>query len=1143
MRNKHRRPGRHRHLAYGTAALLAVAGLAATTALVAPTSAGATPDAATGSSAGSTTKVTLITGDTVGVTGGSRVIGVDRGKGRAKVPYSVQSLGGHTYVIPDDAAPLVASGRLDRRLFDVTQLVADGYDDSHRRTLPLIVSYRGSARTADDAKRALLSADVEVKRQLPSLHGESVTADKPDAVSVWAALTRPTQEAVTTERGIDRVWLDGKVEARPSQDEDPDPTQGTAQIHAPDAWKAGYDGKGVKIAVLDSGLDATHPDLKGSIAGSKDFTGENSTDDRLGHGTHVASTLVGSGARSGGKYKGVAPGAKLLVGRVLNGEGDGGESGIIAGMQWAVKQGAKVISMSLGGDDTPGVDPMEQAANDLSASSGALFVMAAGNEGPKPGTIDSPGAASAALTVAAVDSQDKLADFSSRGPDTSHELKPDISAPGVDIIAAKATHGSLGDPAGPGYVRMSGTSMATPHVSAAAAILAQEHPDWTGQRIKAALMASTVAMNGSDSPYERGTGRVDLARAIRQTVIADTPSISFGQQLWPHNDDQPVTKTLTYRNTGTEPVTLDLSLAGDAPAGMFTVSPSRVTVPAGGTATAAVTADTRVGTEDGAYGATITASAQGANGESVRTTLGAVREAESYDLTLKGIGRDGKPNAPHRLDVIGLDNGKQWFFADDGSSQASASKTKIRVPRGRYLISAQLTPDTDEPVEVTQLVAPRLNVNRTTTVTLDARKAKPFKVTAPDPRARLSSGAVVIGARGAKPEYDYADWLGLGDNDVYSRYFLGQVGPSAPAGDFIAQAGGVWQRGTTGDVYDLVTTRRGSFFTGLTRTYSARGLAKVVTSIGSNAKGSLAAPTAYWSTPGWPALSAGPAGGTGSFRPVPAASVVHHVYTGDGLRWDLGPGVTSDSISSTFKATAPRRYSPGRTYRETYNTGVFGPLTTDSKTVGDPGAVRAGEAYAVCVPMLSDGAGHANYDAGTTRFHLTSGSRTIADIPANPCGAPLAGLLPQKATYRLAISTSQSAGSVTVGGRASAVWTFTSSPTADNKVERLPLSVVRFTPKLSLTSTAKAGTELTVPIRLQGPAAKRGAVKSLVVKVSYDGGRTWKSTTVHTAKDGKRHLTLTSPARPTTVGLKATLVDRDGNTVTETLPSAYRTVR
>ncbi|MDX3642739.1 S8 family serine peptidase [Streptomyces sp. MB09-02B] len=1106
-----------------------------------PETAASTPAPAAG--LGAATRVTLITGDTVSVVGGTRVTAVDRREGRSRTTYSVRSLGGHTYVVPDDAAPLVASGRLDRRLFDVTQLVADGYDDGHRRTLPLIVSYEGSTESAEGARRSLLSADVEVERRLPAVDGESLTAEKADAPDVWKALTRPAEGAVTTERGIDRVWLDGRVEATPSRDENPDPAQGTAQIHAPEAWKAGYDGKGVKVAVLDSGIDVTHPDVKGAVVGSKDFTGSRSTDDRAGHGTHVASTVVGSGVRSGGKYKGVAPGAKLLVGRVLDDRGRGQDSWLIAGMQWAAGQGAQVISMSLGGTDTPGVDPMEKAVGDLSASSGALFVIAAGNEGPQPGTVNTPGAASAALTVAAVDSEDGLADFSSVGPDASGELKPDISAPGVDIVGAKAAHGTQGDPAAPGYVRMSGTSMATPHVAGAAAILAQAHPDWSGQRLKAALMGSTVPLHGSSSPYAQGTGRVDVARALRQTVMAETPSLSFGLQRWPHTDDEPIGRTLTYRNTGSTPVTLDLSAAAGAPDGMFTVAPDRLTVPAGGTASATVTADTRVGTADGAFGGTITATA--ATGESVRTTVGAVREVESYDLTLKGIGRDGRATAPHRLSVVGLDTGTSWSFADDGTAPTSTSTTRVRVPKGRYLISAQLTNGTPDSPQLTQLVAPGLKVDRAMTLPLDARTGKLLKITAPDARARLTGGSLLFGARGAERAYDYAEYVGLGDNSEYRRVHLGQVGPAVPAGDFEAQVGGIWQRGTTGDLYDLAVTRKGTFFTGLNRTFTQRGLAKVVTSIGSNAKGSIATPSASWRTMGLSALADVNFDNRGEFWPVPAASVVHHVSTEGGLRWDLGAVLVTDDnpFLSVFETPVPRRYEPGRTYRDTFNTGVFGPVTSDSLTVGGPGAVRAGTAYAVCLPLLSDGAGHANYTDAKTRLRLTSGSTTVIDTRMAPCGFPLDGLLPRKADYRLSIDTSRPAGSVTVGARVSAVWTFSSAPTVGDKIERLPLSVVRFSPKLSLTSTAKAGTRLTVPIGIQGPAARKGAVKSLTVRVSYDGGRTWKPTTVRTDAHGKRSLALTHPARPTTVGLKATLVDRDGNTVTETMPTAYRTVR
>src|SRR5262249_26515680 len=158
-------------------------------------------------------------------------------------------------------------------------------------------------------------------------------------------------------------------------------------------------------------------------------------------------------------------------------EGYGQDSWVLAGMEWAARSGAKVVNMSLG-DVAPsdGSDPMSQAVNTLSAEYGTLFVIAAGNAGPEP--ISTPGAAAPALTVGAVDKQDALAYFSSTGPLTvTGALKPDISAPGVDITAARSqdmTDGETGL-----YRTLSGTSMATPHVAGAAAILAQRHPGWT----------------------------------------------------------------------------------------------------------------------------------------------------------------------------------------------------------------------------------------------------------------------------------------------------------------------------------------------------------------------------------------------------------------------------------------------------------------------------------------------------------------------------------------------------------------------------------------------------------------------------------------------------------------------------------------
>ncbi|NUS53889.1 MAG: S8 family serine peptidase, partial [Streptomycetaceae bacterium] len=604
-----------------------------------------------------------------------------------------------------------------------------------------------------------------------------MTAPKPGAGQVFKALTDPLAGRpgdLTTAPGVDRIWLDARrnlrtdsgrttVAANPSAGTatsapqgtsgikgTPDPKGGPVQIGAPVAWKAGYDGKGVNVAVLDTGVDATHPDVKGRIAAAKDFSGSGSTDDGNGHGTHVASTIAGSGARSGGTYVGVAPGARLLVGKVLDDFGSGDDSGILAGMQWAVQQKAKIVNMSLGSTDFTGEDPLEQAVNDLSKSSGTLFAIAAGNEGPTDTTVGSPGAAEQALTVAAVDRDDKPADFSSRGPTAENALKPDLSAPGVDIVAAKAAHGREGDPAAPGYVSMSGTSMAAPATAGAAAILAQQHPDWTGQQIKSVLLASVKPLFGQ-SAYTVGAGRVDLGRAINQTVSAAPASVDLGTQQWPHADDRPVSRTLTYRNSGDRPVTLDLSLTDQvdpggkaAPsAGVFTVSPARLTVPAGGTTEATVTADTHAdGLADGAWSAAVTATG---GGQRVRSAVGVVREVESYDLTLKATGRDGKPASGTDLTIAGLDSGRTYRPYDSGDKDRDGRVT-VRLPKGRYLLDTRIERTIGGHDELSWLVTPGLVMDRDRALTLDARTARPVHLTASDTRAKLRRAQTVIAA-------------------------------------------------------------------------------------------------------------------------------------------------------------------------------------------------------------------------------------------------------------------------------------------------------------------------------------------------------------------------------------------------------------
>jgi len=225
---------------------------------------------------------------------------------------------------------------------------------------------------------------------------------------------------------------------------------GHAHIGVADAWKH-TKGKGVVVAVLDTGVDQDHRDLKGQVLKVKDFTGSRSgPSDVSGHGSHCAGVVAA--AENGVGMVGVAPEAKLLVGKVLNDRGSGLSSWIAAGIDWAVDEGADVISMSLGSGAS---DPRIKAAVERAASKGVIVVAAAGNEGPGDGTVGFPGRYPECVCVAAVDSKGKVAEFSSRGE------RVDIAAPGVSVRSCYP---------GDRFATMSGTSMATPYVAGVAAL-------------------------------------------------------------------------------------------------------------------------------------------------------------------------------------------------------------------------------------------------------------------------------------------------------------------------------------------------------------------------------------------------------------------------------------------------------------------------------------------------------------------------------------------------------------------------------------------------------------------------------------------------------------------------------------------------
>ncbi|WP_371409862.1 S8 family serine peptidase [Micromonospora zamorensis] len=1060
------------------ATALVAAGLAAQ-----PASAQERPTAAGSGTSGA---FTLITGDRVTLDADGRP-DIQRAQGRAGMRFVSSREDGHQYVIPVDAIPLLRDGRLDRRLFDLTALGELGYDD-RAAELPLLVAY--PENEAAQARTATVGGDGRVRADLPAAHALAVRAGRDDRVTLWASLTRGTTSARTLTTGVTHIWLDGKRKV--SLD------RSVPQIGAPAAWQAGLDGTGVTVGVLDTGIDANHPDFAGHLTEVRDFTGGNDPGDAVGHGTHVASTIVGSGAASGGRYRGVAPGAKLLVGKVCA-TTECQDSDIITGMQWLAPQ-TRVVNLSVGGDDAPGLDPLETAVQELSHRYGTLFVVAAGNEG-KPKSVSSPASADDALAVAAVDADDQRAYFSSRGPRIGdNHIKPEISAPGVDIVAAAP---------GGEYATMSGTSMATPHVAGTAAILAGQHPDWAGPQLKAALMDSAKP-TGENTIYEQGAGRVDIARAVAQPVAAEVAAIDFPVQRWPHADDTPVTQVVGYRNTGTAPVTLTLGIA-PAPSGMLTVSPTTLVVPAGGRAQATITVDTRVDAPDGVYQGALTAT--GAGDLRVRTPFALNREIESYDVRLDHTGRDGRPATEYTTVAANLATGEFSTLA------VAPGGGILRLPKGRYALWSTI----HEADMSTLLVQPVLDVRGPVTEALDARNAKPVALTVPE------RDAVAISINVSANWDDGFRYPGVQLSGVsFADVFFGRIGPAVAAPEFTATLGvGLARPGRDATfrnspyTYDLAYVRPGDMFTGLTRKLSPKNLATVRTTYRSQSTATTAVRLHRAAAPG----GSGP---IGSRTPVdlPFRGTEYH-NTDGGISW------TSTFVEGDNSTTQTSTFTAGRSYTQTWNAAPFGPTVAQAPTLSPLGyAGRDGDTISVAsLPLFGDATGlPANRDDRPVQIRLLRDGKEIgtSDSPWAEFAVP-AG----KATYRLEATATRGAPD-TLSTSVSVAWTFTSAHTTSP--QRLPLTTVRSTPVLDDTNTGRAGRITTIPLALDRQAGSTAAAnRSLGVSASFDDGRTWIALPV------LRNVALIShPRRAGFVSLRLTATDTAGNTVTETIQRAYR---
>ena len=333
-------------------------------------------------------------------------------------------------------------------------------------------------------------------------------------VPATAMRVRPADvEALSRDETVEYIWPDLPVHTCLDVS--------VPHIQAPLVWEAGLRGEGMKIGIVDTGIDPNHADFEGRVAAMTSLVGGDGTDDN-GHGTHVASIAAGTGVASEGKYRGVAPAASLYVAKVLDAQGSGSMSGVMAGIEWAVDQGVHVINLSLGSSGPcDGTDALSTLCDEAVQQHGVVICVAAGNAGPGASTVGSPGCARWVITIGAVDDSDRVTRFSSRGPTSDGRVKPDLVFPGAGIVAAQAHGTSLGRVVVPGYVELSGTSMATPHATGTAALLLQAKPDLTPDQVKWALM--TTALELEEDPNAQGSGRGDTFRAY-QKIRNQTPS-------------------------------------------------------------------------------------------------------------------------------------------------------------------------------------------------------------------------------------------------------------------------------------------------------------------------------------------------------------------------------------------------------------------------------------------------------------------------------------------------------------------------------------------------------------------------------------------------------------------------------------------
>lgn len=343
--------------------------------------------------------------------------------------------------------------------------------------------------------------------------------------AVAASIPQQALSALSHNPKVVAVTPDATVQA---VDAELDNTWGVKRIGAGPVHDWGNRGAGVKVASIDTGVDYNHPELDANYAGGYDFyNSDNDPWDDAGHGTHTSGTIAAEENSSG--VVGVAPEARIYALKVLGASGSGYFSDIIAALQWCVDHGIQVTNNSYGSSGDPG--PVVEAAFDNSAAAGVLHIASAGNSGNHRGTgnnVGYPARYSSVLAVAATDSQDKRATFSSTGPAV------ELAAPGVYILSTYP---------GGGYAYASGTSMASPHVAGTAAlVIASGVTDTNGDglindEVREILDSTAEDLGNAGRDNSFGFGLVDAEAAASAGGPPPPPTPTVNVQLTTDKSD------------------------------------------------------------------------------------------------------------------------------------------------------------------------------------------------------------------------------------------------------------------------------------------------------------------------------------------------------------------------------------------------------------------------------------------------------------------------------------------------------------------------------------------------------------------------------------------------------------------------------